>query len=293
MISRSVGRYRACENLIHVIQHNVFRRQRLSVGENQPTTTGEHAGSSIFAPRPRKRFLLLAFTWIVISAARGHYSEERGATVSSYVRVGSSIGLIPLFLVVLPFLRKGRLMKEAGLSCTLVCATACVSLFLHFSGELTLLGSVLMVIVRLSINVAAVIAFYLSTSVYPTLARCFGLGTCYYAFAVIGNIGDFHLFSRVLANHEDYGFGIMAFLLALASIAIGNLPLGPPSRFGTRMHFTGLTEVKHSVRQLDDFVQRTQPHSVVRHSIPTLGNDGNPGSGKQLAQTQPWLRTKN
>ncbi|KAH9381599.1 hypothetical protein HPB48_000692 [Haemaphysalis longicornis] len=132
---------------------------------------------------------------------------------------GNSIGLIPLFLVVLTFLQKGRFLKEAVVACTLVRATACASLFLHFSGELTLLGSVLMVIVRLSINAAAVIAFYLSTSLYPTPSRCFGLGTCY-AFAVIGNMGDFYFFSSVLANHEDYGFGIMPLLLALASIAI-------------------------------------------------------------------------
>ncbi|KAH9381597.1 hypothetical protein HPB48_000690 [Haemaphysalis longicornis] len=264
----------------------LFRKELLSMERSQHATTREHAASSIFAPVLRKRSVLLAFSWVVIAAVRGHYTEERGIQVNRYTRIGSSIGLIPMFIAILPFLQRGRFLKEVVAASTLLCSTACAFIFLHFDGELTSLGNVLMVIVRLSINVAVAILFYLSASLYPPRARGFGLGTCF-AFAVIGNIGDFYLFSNALANREGIGLGIMAFLLALASVAVENLPSSAPGRFETRTIFLESARMKESLRQLDNYRQETQAKTVVRHESPTPGNSENRRLFLQPSPTQP------
>ncbi|KAH9381875.1 hypothetical protein HPB48_015405 [Haemaphysalis longicornis] len=81
--------------------------------------------------------------------ARSLY-RRTGIPVSSYIRVG--IALVPMFLALFPLLQAGRFLEKAVVTSALVRATACAFPFLHFD-ELPFLGSVLVVIVRLSISV--------------------------------------------------------------------------------------------------------------------------------------------
>ncbi|XP_077541007.1 beta-alanine transporter-like [Haemaphysalis longicornis] len=63
---------------------DLFRRRLLSMDQTQNATTRGHTASLIAVPELRKRSVVLAFTWVVLSAARGHYAEERGIPVSSH-----------------------------------------------------------------------------------------------------------------------------------------------------------------------------------------------------------------
>lgn len=192
-------------------------------------TSSVEVASRTRSASPRRRWLLLAFTWLAISWPDRRFSGARGVSLDPQVRVVAYLGTGLAFLFVWPFLQGGRIAKTAVATFALVTSALTALLFATITDdEYTARSAVLLVSMRLSLSVPVALMFYLAANLYPTEIRCSAVSAGY-AFALLGDsVGKTHywlLFGRT----EDTRLAIESMLLALASVAVVHLPSGDGS----------------------------------------------------------------
>ncbi|KAH9381725.1 hypothetical protein HPB48_010544 [Haemaphysalis longicornis] len=186
--------------------------------------TGEEGYlAPVFATPLRKRFLLIAFVWLVVGWTYSHYATELGTPMNPYVSVGTSLLLVPMFLLIWPFLRGSRRVMRAVRTSLLVFSASSALLFAVTDRKVPQVHTVLQVTMRLSINVPPAFLFFLTTRLYPTRMRCVVVSTCF-ACAIFGDKAGRLAFSFVLQGHSGVALGVAAVLTSIAAVATCYLP---------------------------------------------------------------------
>ncbi|XP_077541042.1 solute carrier family 22 member 7-like [Haemaphysalis longicornis] len=133
---------------------------------------GEEGDLASVFPTPRwRRFLLIAFVWLVVGWTYSHYTTGFGKLVSRPVSVGTTLLLVPMFMLVWPLLKGGRRVTPAVRTSLLVFSASSALLFALTDREAPLVHTVLHVTMRLSIHLPTAFLFYITISLYPTRMR--------------------------------------------------------------------------------------------------------------------------
>ncbi|KAH9384970.1 hypothetical protein HPB48_027004 [Haemaphysalis longicornis] len=176
-----------------------------------------------FRPQSRSSAFLLAFSWFVVSWGHTYDSRKSAVTANVYVLFGVAVSVVPLFLVIWPFLKGGKGVKRVMAISMLVSSACSALLFVPHSDHIAPLEALLLVAMRLFNSLCLILIFLLTVSFCPTTLRCTAVATGMAIGNFTGKAGQL-FFEYVIAPRNDIALGVAAVLMALAAVATEHLP---------------------------------------------------------------------
>ncbi|KAH9381351.1 hypothetical protein HPB48_020763 [Haemaphysalis longicornis] len=172
----------------------------------------------------RKRSIMLAYIWMTLGWAHGHYALDRGIPASDSVVIGSYICVCAAYVTLLPLLGSWRrVINATATSCIVFSASSALLFVVGIEGGETVLRAVLFVIQRASATLSIVFVLFVTVSLYPVEVR--GLSVCVgIQLSMIADFVDAFAFTPPTIEREEVALPVTTVLMALVAITFSCLP---------------------------------------------------------------------